>query len=105
MRHAEEVLRTRYCDGFNFINDLIAAVVSAADISFGIFVGQDRSVGLENGGGGVVFRRYHLETLRLTLGLSSDLLIDLLICSLKRTIHRCASCQLSVSRCKQCRQY
>src|SRR5260370_33147060 len=61
-----------------------AAVIAPARIALGIFVGEQRAEGLEDGGAGEVLGSDELERLRLPLVLLSDQVGDLRIVAVQR---------------------
>ncbi len=70
---AEELFGAIAGEIFNDVGEFTATVVALAGVAFGVFVGEDRSGGFEDGARDEVFRGDHLETLVL----ASDLVLDL----------------------------
>ena len=72
--------RERFCD----VDELAAAVVALAGQAFGIFVGEDRALGLEHRAADDVLRRYQLDPVTLAAKLEPDRLGNLRIALGKR---------------------
>ncbi len=62
---AEKLFGAFYREVFRLVDLGAAAVVAAAGIAFGVFVGEAGSLGFENGRGGEVFRGDKLDAVAL----------------------------------------
>ena len=77
---AKELLRAGDRDAFDRVVVDAAAVVALAGIALGVFVGEDRALGLKHGAADEVLRGDKLEALFLALVLELHELVDLGIC-------------------------
>ncbi len=57
---------------FGDIDELAAAIVAAAGVAFGVFIGQHAAHALHDGGAGVVFAGDHFQALALALDFAGD---------------------------------
>ena len=62
---AEQLLGAVDGEGFDFVHKLAAAIVTLARVTFGVLVGQDRALGLEDGAGNDVLGRDKLDFVSL----------------------------------------
>ena len=62
----EEILRTLLCDGFDLVHLLAATVITLTGITLGVFVGQHRTLRLQDGFRHEVLGSDHLQTILLS---------------------------------------
>ena len=72
------------------VDELAAAVIAPAGITFGIFVGQHRALRLEHGAADDIFRRDQLDLVALAAELAADRIRNFRIASLSVAVKRLA---------------
>ncbi len=73
---AEQLFRARDRQIFGDVDKLAPAVVASAAVPFGVFVGQNRSLRLQNGFGHDVFRRDQFDLVLLTAQFLDDAIVN-----------------------------